>query len=254
MPAILTTSLPLAELMRPTNSKVSIVVPTYNEREHIADLVASLYANIQAPLEVIVVDDASPDGTADIVASLDYSGLRLIRRKARGLAAAFNRGIIESTGDIIGWMDADMTMPAPVMNQLIEQLDEYHIALGSRYVEGGSDNRHPLRTAASRAINWLARTVLGGPVRDYDSGFVAIRREVFDYVTIIPFGYGEYFIEFLYDAYRSGLRIKEVGYAFRDRSVGVSKSAPSLIAFFVTGFRYVLRIFSLRIRFFTGRD
>lgn len=240
--------------MRPKNSGVSIIVPTYNEKEHIADLIQSLYANIAAPLEVIVVDDASPDGTADIVAGLKYPGLRLIRRKARGLAAAFHRGILEAQGDILGWMDADMTMPAAVMNQLIEQLDEHHIAIGSRYVEGGSDNRHPLRTFASRAINWLARVVLKNAVRDYDSGFIAIRREVFDYITLIPFGYGDYFIEFIYDAHRAGLRIKEVGYAFKDRSVGVSKSAPSLISFFVTGLRYVLRILSIRMRFITGRD
>ncbi|MCW5888625.1 MAG: glycosyltransferase, partial [Anaerolineales bacterium] len=179
---------------------------------------------------------------------------RLIRRKARGLAAAFHRGILEARGDILGWMDADMTMPAAVMNQLIEQLDHDHIAIGSRYVEGGSDNRHPVRTLASRAINALARIVLNNAVRDYDSGFIAIRREVFDYVTLIPFGYGDYFIEFIYDAHRAGLRIKEVGYAFRDRSVGVSKSAPSLISFFITGLRYILRIFSLRLRFLTGRD
>lgn len=240
--------------MSRVNSTVSIIIPTYNEKEHIADLIQSLYANIAAPLEVIVVDDASPDGTADVVAGLQYSGLRLIRRKARGLAGAFHRGILEARGDILGWMDADMTMPAAVMNQLIEQLDEYHIAIGSRYVEGGSDNRHPLRTLASRAINGLARLVLNNAVRDYDSGFIAIRREVFDHVTFIPFGYGDYFIEFIYDAHRAGLKIKEVGYAFRDRSVGVSKSAPSLISFFVTGLRYILRIFSLRLRFITGRD
>jgi dolichol-phosphate mannosyltransferase len=240
--------------MRPANVTVSIIVPTYNEREHIADLVKDLYAKIEAPLEVIVVDDASPDGTAEVVAGLIYPKLRLIRRKARGLAAAFHRGILEAEGDVIGWMDADATMPPEVMNKLIAQLDEYHIAIGSRYVEGGSDNRHPLRVQASHAINWLARTVLGGNIGDYDSGFIAIRREVFDYVTLIPFGYGDYFIEFLYDAHRARLKIKEVGYAFRDRTVGVSKSAPSLISFFVTGFRYVLRIFSLKLRFITGRD
>lgn len=240
--------------MRPKNVSVSIIVPTFNEREHIADLIADLYRKIEPPLEVIVVDDASPDGTADVVAALDFPGLRLIRRKARGLAAAFHRGILEAKGDILGWMDADATMPPDVMNQLISQLDQYHIAIGSRYVEGGSDNRHPLRVSASRAINWLARTVLGGNIRDYDSGFIAIRREVFDYVTMIPIGYGDYFIEFMYDAHRAQLRIKEVGYSFRDRSVGVSKSAPSLLSFFITGFRYVLRIFSLRMRFLTGRD
>lgn len=240
--------------VRPTNSKVSIVLPTYNEREHIASLVADLYAQIAAPLEVIVVDDASPDGTADVVAGLQYPGLRIIRRKARGLAAAFHRGILEASGDLIGWMDADATMPPAVMNQLLSQLDQYDIAIGSRYVEGGSDNRHPLRVYASRAINWLARVVLGGEIGDFDSGFIAIRREVFDHVTLIPFGYGDYFIEFLYDAYRAGLKIKEVGYAFRDRSVGISKSAPSVFSFFITGLRYVLRIFSLRLRFLTGRD
>lgn len=121
-------------------------------------------------------------------------------------------------------------------------------------MEGGSDNRHPLRVLSSRAINWLARTILGGSIRDYDSGFIAIRREVFDYITLVPIGYGDYFIEFMYDAQRQNLRIKEVGYAFRDRSVGVSKSASSLICLLITGLRYVLRIFSLRLRFITGRD
>jgi dolichol-phosphate mannosyltransferase len=240
--------------MRPSQSKVSIVVPTYNEKEHIVSLIESLQTQIQSPLEIIVVDDNSPDGTADLVAGIKDESVILIRRKARGLAAAFHRGILESSGDIIGWMDADMTMPPETMNKLIAELDQSDIAIGSRYVEGGSDNRHPLRTYASRAINWLARFVLGGQIRDYDSGFIAIRREVFDYVTLIPFGYGDYFIEFIYDAYRAGLKIKEVGYAFKDRSLGISKSAPSLIGFLVTGFRYVLRIFSLRIRFLTGRD
>jgi len=240
--------------MRPENTTVSIVVPTYNEREHIAGLIEGLYAQIKPPLEVIVVDDASTDGTAELVKALEYPNLRIIRRKARGLAAAFHRGILESSGDVIGWMDADATMPPEVMMRLISELDQYHIAIGSRYVKGGSDNRHPLRVHASLAINWLARVVLGGNIRDYDSGFIAIRREVFDYVTFIPFGYGDYFIEFIYDAYRAGLKIKEVGYAFRDRSLGISKSAPSLFAFLITGLRYVIRIFSLRIRFLTGRD
>lgn len=240
--------------MRPNNTKVSIIIPTYNERENIADMVASVYKHIDAPLEVIVVDDASPDGTAEIVHGLDYPNLVLIQRKARGLAAAFHRGILESSGDIVAWMDADMTMPAEVMKKLIDNTQNHHVVLGSRYAEGGSDNRHPFRVWASKAINWLARTVLGGNVLDYDSGFVAIRREVFNYVTLIPYGYGDYFIEFIYDAHRAGLNIKEVGYSFRDRSTGLSKSAPSIIHFLVTGIRYILRIFSLRLRFLTGRD
>ena len=201
-----------------------------------------------APLEIIVVDDASPDGTAELVAALEAPGLILVRRRARGLATAFLRGIIESTGEVVCWMDADMTMPVDVLVKLIDQLDQYDIAVGSRYASGGSDNRAKVRTIASRAINWLARTVLGGHVKDYDSGFVALRREVFNSVTLMPYGYGEYFMEFLYDAQRHGLRIVEVGYAFRDRAVGVSKSMPSLLAFLRTGLNYVLRIFTARFK------
>ncbi|MEX1248242.1 MAG: glycosyltransferase [Anaerolineales bacterium] len=103
--------------MRPAGSEVSIIIPTYKEREHIAALIDDLYGKIDAPLEVIVVDDASPDRTADVVAGLGHPNLRLIRRKARRLAAAFHRGILEASGDIIGWMDADATMPPEVMNQ-----------------------------------------------------------------------------------------------------------------------------------------
>jgi dolichol-phosphate mannosyltransferase len=240
--------------MRPENTKVSVVLATYNERENIEEMVRSLYDKIMPPLEVIVVDDQSPDGTADLVEAMDLPNLILIRRKARGLAGAFHRGILESTGDIVCWMDADMCMPAEDLKRLIDQLDEHDIALGSRYVDGGSDNRHPLRVYASRAINWLANFVLGGNIRDYDSGFVAVRRDVFNSVTLIPYGYGEYFIEFLYDAYRSGLKIKEVGYHFKDRTEGISKSAPSVIAFLIQGTHYVFRIFTLKIRFLRGGD
>ncbi|MBU0480959.1 MAG: glycosyltransferase [Proteobacteria bacterium] len=229
-----------------------MILATYNEKEYVVDMIGSLYKEIAAPLEVVVVDDNSPDGTADLVAGLDHPGLKLLRRKTRGLAGAFHRGILEARGDILCWMDADMCMPATVLKQMIDGLDDHHMVIGSRYAEGGFDNRHPLRIVASRVINWFARTVLGGHVKDYDSGFVAIRREVFDHVSLIPYGYGEYFIEFVYDSYRKGLKIKEVGYAFKDRSKGISKSAPSLWRFFVTGLHYIFRIISLRFRFLRG--
>ncbi|MBI4831559.1 MAG: glycosyltransferase [Candidatus Lindowbacteria bacterium] len=234
--------------MRVQDATVSVVLATYNEREHIVPLIDSLRAQIHQPLEIIVVDDNSRDGTAESVERLGYANVILIKRKVRGLASAFHRGILESKGDIVCWMDADLTMPVEVLVKMIARLNEYHIAIGSRYAEGGSDNRHIIRVSASRFINWLAGTILGGGIKDYDSGFVALRREVFNSVTLIPIGYGEYFIEMVYDAYRSGLKIVEVGYAFRDRSAGLSKSMPSLWAFFKTGMRYIIRIFSLRIR------
>lgn len=238
--------------MRPERSKVSIVTPTYNERENIVPLIKSLQEHIAPPREIIVVDDNSPDGTADAVAALGCADVVLIRRKARGLASAFHRGILESTGDIVCWMDADTCMPPPVLAKMIDALDRHDIVIGSRYAEGGSDSRAPVRVLASRVINKFADIVLGGGIKDYDSGFVALKREVFDSITIIPFGYGEYFIEMIYDAHRAGLKITEIGYAFTDRTEGYSKSMPSLWSFLKTGFHYGFRIVSLRFRLLRG--
>lgn len=238
--------------MRPSGSKISIVTPTYNERENIITLIRSLKEHIAPPREIIVVDDNSPDGTADAVAALNDPDVILIRRKARGLASAFHRGILESTGDIVCWMDADTCMPPPVLAQMIDTLDQYDIAIGSRYADGGSDKRAAVRVLSSRIINGFANLMLGGGIKDYDSGFVALKRDVFDSITIIPFGYGEYFIEMVYDAHRAGLKIKEIGYEFTDRTEGFSKSMPSLWAFLKTGFHYAFRIVSIRFRILRG--
>jgi dolichol-phosphate mannosyltransferase len=230
---------------------ISIVLATYNERDLIQTTVRALLKEAPEAIEIIVVDDDSPDQTWRVVESLELPNVRVIRRRrARGLASAFNRGIIESKGDFIGWMDADMCMPPSMIPEMYRKLvDEgYDVAIGSRYAPGGVDDRHWLRVRASRLINGFAGLVLGYGIKDYDSGFVLIRRNVLDSVTIIPRGYGEYFIEFVYNACRKGLRVVEIGYHFHDRTVGVSKSAPSLVKFFVTGMWYVVRILTARLR------
>lgn len=238
--------------MRPRNCKVSIVLATYNEREHIGDLITEIFDKIEPPVEVIVVDDDSKDGTADIVDSLKYESIVLIRRKVRGLASAFHRGIIESTGEIVCWMDADMCMPVDVLRKMIDCLDSCDVAIGSRYAEGGSDNRALIRVLSSKAINGFARFILGGDVKDYDSGFVALKRDVFNWITLVPFGYGEYFIEMVYDIQRCGLHVVEIGYDFRDRVKGTSKSLSSLGAFIYTGMHYGLRILTIKSGLFRG--
>jgi dolichol-phosphate mannosyltransferase len=101
---------------------------------------------------------------------------------------------------------------------------------------------------SSRLINGLAGFVLGYGIKDYDSGFVVLRRTVFDKVSIIPTGYGAYFMEFLFTCRKKGLNVYEIPYVFRDRAKGVSKSAPSIVKFFKTGMQYVLRIFTARFR------
>jgi dolichol-phosphate mannosyltransferase len=232
-----------------SDPRVSIILATYNERENIVDTITSIFEHVKDPTEVIVVDDDSPDRTWELAANLNDPRVKVIRRVAtRGLASAFNRGIIESRGAVVGWMDADMCMPPAMLPDMIEKLDEYDIVIGSRYASGGKDDRTPLRVLSSRLINGLAERVLGYGIKDYDSGFVVLRRTVFDKVSIIPTGYGAYFMEFLYTCRRKGLTIYEMPYVFRDRAKGISKSAPSLIKFFSTGMQYVTRIFAARLR------
>jgi dolichol-phosphate mannosyltransferase len=228
--------------------RISIVLATYNERENIRDTIRGILQSLPDS-EVIVVDDDSPDGTSRVAENAADSRVKVICRVGtRGLASAFNRGIIESRGEIVGWMDADMSMPPRLLPEMIDKLKEYDIVIGSRYVPGAKDDRAALRVYASRLINRLAGLVLGQGIKDYDSGFVVLRRSVFDKVCIIPTGYGAYFMEFLYACRKKGLTVHEVPYVFRDRAKGVSKSAPSLFRFLKTGMQYVLRIFIARMR------
>jgi dolichol-phosphate mannosyltransferase len=233
----------------PERGKVSIVLATFNERENILDTIDGVFQHVPEPVEVIVVDDDSPDQTWKLVADRADPRVKLIRRTAaRGLASAFLRGIIESTGEIVGWMDADMCMPPRMLPGMIEDLREFDLVIGSRYVEGAQDDRARLRVLSSRMINGFASFWLGHGIKDYDSGFVVLRRSVFDRVLPIPTGYGEYFIEFIYGCCRKGLKLKEVPYVFKDRAKGVSKSAPSLYRFFKLGLQYVIRIIEARFR------
>ena len=223
--------------------RVSVVLPTFNEAEslrHVLDKIAVALADVEH--EVVVVDDDSPDGTWRLAQDLNDPRVKVIRRVGtRGLASAFNRGILESRGAIVGWMDADMCMPPAMLPGMVKLLDEFDVVVGSRYAPGGKDDRVRLRVVASRLINRLATLVLGFGIRDYDSGFVVLRRTVFDKVSLIPTGYGAYFMEFLYACRRKGLTVREVPYTFRDRQKGISKSAPSLWRFFRTGMQYVTR-------------
>ena len=229
--------------------RISIVLATFNERENIVETIESIFRYLGDSAEVIVVDDDSPDQTWRLAENLRHPRVKVIRRVGtRGLASAFNRGILESRGAVVGWMDADMCMPPEMLPGMVALLEKYDVVVGSRYAPGGKDDRVRLRVLASRLINGLASFVLGYGIRDYDSGFVVLRRGVFDKVSLIPTGYGAYFMEFLYTCRRKGLTVHEVPYTFRDRQKGISKSAPSLWRFFSTGLQYVTRIFVARVR------
>jgi dolichol-phosphate mannosyltransferase len=231
------------------NELVSIVIPTFNELETIVEVIKSIIDDVGDPVEVIVVDDDSPDETYRIVAEMNDDRVKVIRRiNTRGLASAINRGIIESRGEIVGWMDADISMPSNRLPVMIAHLKDHDIAIGSRYVQGGHDDRPFFRVFTSRLINALATFVLGYGIKDYDSGFIVMRRRVLDQVSIMPTGYGSFFIEFIYACCKKGLSVYEVPYTLIDRSKGTSKSAPSILHFLATGMEYVFRIFTARLR------
>lgn len=227
---------------------VSIVLPTYNESLNIADTIRAVMQAVGDPVEVIVVDDDSPDETWRVAADLNDPRVVAIHRRTRGLASAIARGLIESRGEIVGWMDADLSMPAERLPQMIGRLERAPVVIGSRYVGDGMDDRPAFRVLTSRLINGLARLILGGPVRDLDSGFIVIRREVLDQVSLLPVGYGAYFIDFLHACRMKGLQVVEVPYRLVDRTRGASKSMPNLWKFGIHGLGYVLTILYARLR------
>jgi len=225
----------------------SIIMATLNEVESLPDMIKGLFEYIPAPVEIIVVDDNSTDGTWQMIEEMNDPRVILVRRKqARGLASATLRGVIEAHGDIIGWIDADAWMLPPKLPIMIESLKEHDIVVASRFVEGGGDDRQPARKFASIVLNRFAQIVLGPAIRDYTSNFVVLRRTVLDEVIPTAHGFGEFFVEFIFRCHRLGFSIHEIPYHLKDRAKGESKALSSWLSFFRMGLQYVRRILYLK--------
>lgn len=232
----------------------SIILPTYNERVNIGALLREILEKVN-PAEVIVVDDDSPDRTWEVVKNFDDPRVKLIRRTdERGLTSAIKRGITSAIGDVVVWMDCDFSMPPSVIPELLKAVEEYDIAIGSRYVDGAKDDRESLRErAGSWIINRLARFILDPSINDYTSGFVAARKKIFspDSETFsgvhLKGDYGEYCIDLLYSAKRKGFTIKEIPYVCITRRHGESKTATNIFKYLKRGMGYIYTI--LRLKF-----
>ena len=229
---------------------ISVVIPAYNEREIIPDTLSLISRQVRQLEEIIVVVDDSPDMTARAVRDLaeENPKIRLVERKGRrGLVSAIWEGILNSRGDWVLWLDADFSDPGSRLTRLMEAKASCDIALFSRYVPGGGDRRKEnLRVVASRVFNRLASFLLGTKTADLTSGYCLARREIFK--DIILYGvHGEYFVRFIYQAEKKGLRIKEIPYVYYSRKKGKSKTAGSILVFM----RYCLVYLSevLRIKF-----
>lgn len=230
---------------------VSIIIGTYNESVTIGDTVKTILQEVRAPVEVVVVDDDSPDGTAAVVTAMEEPCVRVIQRKrGKGLASAISRGIVASRGEFVGWFDADMAREAVYIHNMVELISEgnYDIVIASRYVEGGGDSRASMRVNASILVNSFARLILGPKIHDYSSCIAIVRREVFNDVLPIPYGFGDFFIEFVYQCVKKGFRVHEMPFNLGTREAGTSKSYPSFGGFIWMGLKYVIRILAARFR------
>lgn len=229
----------------------SVVLPTYNERATIVPLVREILATVPEA-EVVVVDDDSPDRTWAAVEEA-FAGdprVRVLRRVGRrGLASALAEGLALAGGEALVWLDSDGSMPPATIPALLARLGEAEVAVASRYVPGAEDARTSrLRVWTSWLINAFAACLLGWRIRDYTSGFVAVRRAVLGRIPLrSDYSYGEYCIDFLCRAGRAGLRIVEVPYRFGERLAGETKTNPDPRRFLGLGLRYAITVLRLAV-------
>ena len=229
------------------DKKISIILSTYNEASVIEQTINEIFKYLKNA-EVILVDDNSPDGTLERVKKINNPNLKIYSRKSRGLASAFLLGLINSTGDMVGWLDSNMDSLAAKLPDMISKLDNNDLVLLSRYVEGGKDERKGLRILSSRIVNLICRFMLGKNIRDYTSGIFVMNRSVLNEVVPISYGHGEFFIEFLYKAKQKDIKILEIPFTQPPDKEGMSKTASNISRFIYLSFFYMTRIISSLFR------
>jgi len=229
--------------------KTSIILCTYNEANYIENAISELEKHIKN-LELIIVDDCSSDGTIDIIKRLNVNNKfkAIFRKKNRGLASAFARGFLETTGDYVGWLDTNMSELSPRFVEMSKVLESNNdIVILSRYVDGGGDERNAIRVFCSKYFNLFCRIILTSSIKDFTSSIFLMKRKIIDEVTILGYGHGEFFIEFLYKLKKNNIKICEIPYIQPPDEEG-SKTASSLLRFFTLGLNYLIRILIIRFR------
>jgi dolichol-phosphate mannosyltransferase len=232
-------------------SRACVVLPTYNERENLPEIVPAILA--AAPeLDVLVVDDGSPDGTgalADALAASSGGRVSVLHRaKKEGLGRAYLAGfavvLARGYGRVIE-MDADFSHDPSRLPALLEASRTADLVIGSRYVEGGGTRNWGLgRRLLSRGGSLYARTILGVGVRDLTGGFKCFRRETLlaiDLASVTSTGYA-FQIELTYRVLRRGLSVVELPILFVDRRVGKSKMNRRIVV------EALWKVWSIRFR------
>jgi dolichol-phosphate mannosyltransferase len=242
---------------------VSIVMPTFNEAGNIGDLMCAAVSNLKAfgvdAVEVIVVDDDSPDLTWQVAEQTECGApTRVIRRMANhGLTLSLNEGIAAASNDVVIWFDCDFSHPPECIPQLIFMLNQgFDVVVNSRYVVGGGEDRAgkggALQLFLSRLLNWGIRFLLYPSFSDYTSGFIAVRRSVFNNMSLRG-DYGEYFVDFIFRVlHRKEFRVCELPYVALPRRSGESKTGSNIFDYVRRGSKYLWTVMKLRIEALSG--
>ena len=214
-----------------------VIIPTYNESENIVKITQRILS-VHSALDVLVIDDNSPDHTADIVEDMQSKNerIRLIRRPRKmGLGTAYVMGFeyaLEKQYDFAFEMDADFSHNPDDITRFIELLDRADLVIGSRYVQGVSVVNWPMkRLLLSYSACFFARIVTGIPIRDLTSGFKCYTRQALqavDWQTFKVDGYGFQILS-VFSVFRAGLNVQEIPIIFVERRQGESKMSKRII-------------------------
>lgn len=231
--------------------KTAIIIPTYNERDNIDKLINEIFSLEIEGLEVVVVDDNSPDGTGKIVAEISAREprVRIIHRKKKmGLGTAYLEGFrfaLENGAEHFFEIDADFSHDHKIIPIFLDNIKNADLVVGSRYIPGGKTvNWDWKRKLISHFGNVYARTILGIPIRDLTTGYKCYRREVVEYLStknIDSVGY-VFQVETSYIAHKQGFKVKEIPIIFTERRNGRSKFDGKII------WESFWKVFKLRLR------
>lgn len=235
-------------------SRALVVIPTYNEAENVRNLIPEVLT-VNPDLEILVVDDSSPDGTGEVVKRMMASEPRihlLQRGDKMGLGTAYVAGFryaIEHCFDFIFEMDADFSHDARELPNFLAKMKDHDLVIGSRYRNGVRVVNWPVRRLLlSYFANVYTRVITGLPVKDATGGFKCYRREVLESIdldSIKSNGYA-FQIEMTYKAWKKGFRIHEIPIVFVDRRVGTSKMSKRIV------YEAVFMVWKLRLRSLFG--
>ena len=238
-----------------TENKTLIIVPTFNELDNITKLIPDLLSRSANP-DILIVDDNSPDGTAEFIQQLALSNdrIHLIKReKKMGLGTAYIAGFkfaLKNNYDFIFEMDADYSHDPKEIPNFLNAIQENDLVLGSRYSNGVNVVNWPMRRLLlSYFANIYTRIVTGLPVKDATGGFKCFRRKVLETINLDRVksnGYA-FQIEMTYKAFKKGFRIKEIPIIFIDRMKGKSKMSKRIVR------EAIFMVWKLRLRILIGK-